>query len=237
MPKHTIGLGADGVVDEITEAIEWTGAFTVRALVNDDESIKFDQIQKPPIEGTSENLTQVAANSAAHHFFVGICSIRSRAKRREFYSLGIKCGLKPNGASHPKATVSRSAQMRGGCCILAGAIIGPHAILYENVIVGTGAIVQSRCCVRAHAQLAAGCSVGSGVTIGECSYIGNGAFVLPNLRIGEDVVIEPGAIVTEDVPDGAVIFSSRLAQLEQMGRKLRPGRAAAEKAGAKMAVA
>jgi acetyltransferase-like isoleucine patch superfamily enzyme len=36
--------------------------------------------------------------------------------------------------------------------------------------------------------------------------IGAGAVVLPRLKIGRDVVVGAGAVVTRDIPDGKIVY-------------------------------
>ncbi len=43
------------------------------------------------------------------------------------------------------------------------------------------------------------------VTIGDRAFIGAGARILMNVKIGEDVIVSSGAVVTEDVPDNCVV--------------------------------
>jgi acetyltransferase-like isoleucine patch superfamily enzyme len=182
-------------------------------------------------------LPAAARTELSREFFVGVSSLQSREKKRQLYEYGIKCGLVPLGIVHPRTVISRDAILGAGHTVLAGAIIGPYTQLQENVTVNMGAMIESRCLIRPHVQLAASCWIGSGVTIGEGSYIGSFACVQPNVRIGENVVIGSGAIVTEDVPDGAVITGQYKSHEEQPGRKSKLGRAAADKEGAKLAVA
>ena len=44
--------------------------------------------------------------------------------------------------------------------------------------------------------------------MGEFTLIGTGAAVLPRIRIGSDVVIGAGAVVTRDVPDGMLCYGN-----------------------------
>ena len=43
-----------------------------------------------------------------------------------------------------------------------------------------------------------------GIALGDNVWLGTGAKVLDGVRIGRDVVVGAGAVVTEDLPDGAV---------------------------------
>lgn len=43
------------------------------------------------------------------------------------------------------------------------------------------------------------------IVIGDYVYIGTGAYIMPNVHIGNNCIIAAGAIVTKDVPDGSVV--------------------------------
>ena len=45
-----------------------------------------------------------------------------------------------------------------------------------------------------------------GPNIARCARIGVGANLLPGLRIGVGAVVSAGAVVTKDVPDGALVM-------------------------------
>lgn len=44
--------------------------------------------------------------------------------------------------------------------------------------------------------------------IGRGTVVGPRAIILPGIRVGEDCVIAPGALVNRDVPDGATAFGN-----------------------------
>jgi acetyltransferase-like isoleucine patch superfamily enzyme len=46
---------------------------------------------------------------------------------------------------------------------------------------------------------------GYDITVGRGSWIASGAIVLGGVRVGEHAIVAAGAVVTRDVPDGAVV--------------------------------
>lgn len=46
------------------------------------------------------------------------------------------------------------------------------------------------------------------VSIGDCVWIGGGAIILPGVRIGNNVVIGAGSVVTRDIPDNSVVWGN-----------------------------
>ena len=56
------------------------------------------------------------------------------------------------------------------------------------------------------------------VTIGRNVWIGEGACILPGVRVGENAIIGCNAVVTRDVPDGAVVGGVPARQLQTVPR-------------------
>ena len=50
-----------------------------------------------------------------------------------------------------------------------------------------------------------GLEFGKPIVIGDNAWIGGGAIILPNITIGNNVVIAAGSVVTKDVPDNVVV--------------------------------
>lgn len=207
--KKIIGLGAEGHAAVLIELIERAGIYDIEGLVNDDDSIKVPTMRGIPVVPGSEFLPERISQGAIGHFFMGLSSLKARAKRRSLFNYALECGLEPCTIIHPRAVISNSAQVGRGTCVLAGAIVSTQSCLRENVTVNIGAMIESDCHIEAHAQLGAGCYIGCGAHIGEGAYIGNGVYVQPNVRIGQDVTIGPGAVVAEDVADGQVVPDMR----------------------------
>ena len=50
-----------------------------------------------------------------------------------------------------------------------------------------------------------GASIAGGVVVGDFSTIGTNATILPNLKIGKNVFVGAGAVVTKSIEDYAVV--------------------------------
>ncbi len=108
------------------------------------------------------------------------------------------------------------------------AVLGDDVVVGSNAWVGKQAVIGARTRIQHGAFLPNGTIVGTGVFIGPnvtmtddkypkagmpyraappiledgCS-IGAGAILLPGVRIGRGATVGAGAVITEDVPDGA----------------------------------
>jgi UDP-2-acetamido-3-amino-2,3-dideoxy-glucuronate N-acetyltransferase len=120
-----------------------------------------------------------------------------------------------------------------GCRIGDGSRIGPFVEIQKGVVVGARCKISSHSFVCEGVELGEGVFVGHGVMFTNDRYpgavtadgalqgdgdwtlertivrrrasIGSGAVVLCGLTIGEDAIVGAGAVVTHDVPDGAIV--------------------------------
>ena len=123
-----------------------------------------------------------------------------------------------------------------GCRIGEGTRIGPFVEIQRGAVVGARCKISSHSFVCAGVELGDEVFVGHGVvftndrypravgddgalqrdgywtleptTVRRRASIGSGAVVLCGLTIGEDAIVGAGAVVTRDVPDGAVVAGS-----------------------------
>lgn len=106
---------------------------------------------------------------------------------------------------HPSAAVSDSAVVCGGVFVGPMAVVNARARVLDHAIVNSGVIIEHDCLVAENAHIAPGAVLGGGARVGNDTLIGLGARVLPGVSVGQGCVVGAGAVVTRDVPDGAVV--------------------------------
>ncbi len=112
------------------------------------------------------------------------------------------------------AHVGPYAHLREGTVLAPGAYVGSHAEVKASRI-GRGAHVGHFCYVG-DAEVGAGANIGAGTVtcnydgrekhrtiIGEGAFIGSDSLLVAPVRVGARALTGAGAVVTEDVPDGA----------------------------------
>jgi maltose O-acetyltransferase len=91
-----------------------------------------------------------------------------------------------------------------GCIFLDAAPIE----LGDDVQLGPGVQLLTSDHPRDAAERAAGLESARPIAIGARSWLGGGVIVLPGVKIGRDVVVGAGSVVTRDVADGVTVVGS-----------------------------
>lgn len=117
-------------------------------------------------------------------------------------------GFKPRSLIHKTAIISPLAEIGANVQILAGSIIGAFASIGEYSIINSGAHVDHDCTIGRNCHLAPRATLAGEVVAEENVFIGTNATVLPRRRICAGAVIGAGAVVTKDVPAGAVVVGN-----------------------------
>ncbi len=117
--------------------------------------------------------------------------------------------------------------------------IGSHSIVEHHVVIGNRVRLHSNVFVPEYSILEDDCWLGPNVVVTNAKYprsreakqnlrgaivkcgakIGANATLLPGVTIGENALVGAGAVVTRDVPDGAVVVGNPariLKQIEQL---------------------
>jgi UDP-perosamine 4-acetyltransferase len=197
-------LGGGGHALVIIDLLRESGEASVHGVLDRDPERWGRDILGAPVLGGDELLPRLYQDGV-RQFIVGIGSVRDTGPRRRLFDLAVSHGLKPLRAVHPRAAVSRSADVGEGTVVLAGAVDDAGARIGVNVIVNTGAIVEHDCVLGDHVHVATGARLAGTVLVGQGAHIGIGATIVQGRRIGEGAVVGAGAVVLEDVVPGAVV--------------------------------
>lgn len=114
--------------------------------------------------------------------------------------------------------------------------IGSHTVVEHHVSIGNGVRIHSQAFIPEHSVLEDGCWIGpnvvltnalhplcpkakecmKGATVKRGAKIGANATLLPDITIGEHALVGVGAVVTHDVPPGAVVAGNPARQIKNI---------------------
>ena len=158
---------------------------------------------------------------------------RSRASREEPPPLVVGDGavvgaaavLVAGAAIGPEAVVGDQAHVRERSALGRGSLVGRGSSVENDAVIGAEVRIQTGCYITAFCVIEDEVFVGPGVqTLNDVTAgrrprdeplrgpqlrrgcrIGGGAVLLPGVEIGEDAFVGAGAVVTRDVPSGALV--------------------------------
>jgi len=204
MTVACIVLGGGGHARVVIDLLRESGDASVHGVLERDRERRGHEVLGAPILGGDELLPRLYQDGV-RYFIVGLGSVGDTGPRRRLFELGVRHGLKPVRAIHPRAYVSQSADVGEGTVVLASAVVNAGARIGANVIVNTGAIVEHDCVLGDHVHVATGARLAGTVLVAEGAHIGIGATIIQGRQIGERAVVGAGAVVLEDVRAGAVV--------------------------------
>ena len=139
----------------------------------------------------------------------------------------IPARIEPGAVIREKVTIGENAVILMGAVLNIGAVVGRRTMIDMGAILGGRATVGDDCHIGAGAVLAGVVEPASAtpVVVEDRVLIGANAVVLEGVRIGAGAVVAAGAVVTEDVPPGAVV-AGRPARIIKMKDEKTAGKTA-----------
>jgi len=119
----------------------------------------------------------------------------------------IHARIEPGAIIREKVEIGNNAVIMMGATINIGAVIGEGTMIDMNAVVGGRGIIGKNCHIGAGAVVAGVIEPPSAtpVVIEDDVLVGANAVILEGVRVAKGAVVAAGAVVTEDVPEGAVV--------------------------------
>ena len=109
---------------------------------------------------------------------------------------------------HPMADVGTDVTLSPGTVVFAQSTVTTNISLGVHVHVGRGAAVGHDSVIHDFASIMPLASISGSVEVGERAFVGTGAAVRQGLHLGADSTVGMGAVVLNDVPQGATVFGN-----------------------------
>ncbi|QDW84617.1 2,3,4,5-tetrahydropyridine-2,6-dicarboxylate N-acetyltransferase [Staphylococcus pasteuri] len=128
-----------------------------------------------------------------------------------------------NARIEPGAFIREQAIIEDGAVVMMGATINIGAVVGEGTMVDMNATLGGRATTGKNVHVGAGAVLAgvieppsaSPVVIEDNVLIGANAVILEDVRVGEGAIVAAGAIVTQDVPAGAVVAGTPAKVIKQ----------------------
>jgi sugar O-acyltransferase (sialic acid O-acetyltransferase NeuD family) len=140
--------------------------------------------------GSLENLDSLIS-MGLKNLIIGV-GFAGQLKKREKYYDEFSNKINIPTIIHKKAIIENSAKIKGGCQIMAGAIIGSYVSIDLNCIINSGAIISHDSTIKKSSHITPGAILAGNVTIGRRCTIGMGSTIYLGLEISDDKVINNG---------------------------------------------
>ncbi len=108
-------------------------------------------------------------------------------------------------AIHFSSVIDDVTKIGLGTAVFHSATIQRDTLIGKHCIINTNASVDHDCIIEDYVHIAPSATLCGNIKVGEGSIIGANATVLPNLTVGKWCVIGAGAVITDDIPDYAVV--------------------------------
>ena len=191
-------LGASGHGKVVAETAELCGWKSV--VFFDDAYPSKRCCSDSIIKGDSSSLLESLANYDAVVVAIGDNQIRMK-KLNELASRDARLTT----LIHPRACVSRTAEIGEGSVIFAGVVVNADVKVGRGSILNTSCSVGHDCVLGIGTHIAPGARLAGGVRVGNFSWVGIGASIIQLIEIGERVVVGAGAVVIDDVQNGLTV--------------------------------
>lgn len=133
-----------------------------------------------------------------------VCAIGTTKRKRLIIELERKCA-KFTRVIHPSAITSIHSKIKEGSIIAPLSVINPMATIGQHVIINYGSTVGHGSTIGDYSTISPGARISGNVKLKEQVFIGNNASVNEGLCIGKGAIIGAGSVVTNDVPDLALV--------------------------------
>jgi len=128
-----------------------------------------------------------------------------------------KDGFVPISIAHQTAWINEDTIIGDGIQVMAKAIICAKVNIGKECIISTAASIGHECILHDGVEIGPNSTLGGIVEIGFNTWTGMGSIILPRLKIGRNVLVGAGAVVTRDVPDGMTVFGNPARPLIKRG--------------------
>lgn len=109
----------------------------------------------------------------------------------------------------PKAIIGNFGNEFGkGINLMSGSVLTSDIKIGDGVLINLNCTIGHDCKIEKFVELCPDVNVSGNCLIQEFTFVGTNSTILPNIKIGRNVIIGAGSVVTKDIPDNVLVYGS-----------------------------
>jgi sugar O-acyltransferase (sialic acid O-acetyltransferase NeuD family) len=196
--------GAKGLAKELLEILAAQDALKNLCFFDDVSGDAPQQLfGQFPVLRTLEDAKEVFEKTGDTTFALGL---GNPALRYKLYNTFSRIGGTLISVISNKADIGKyGVSLQPGCCILPGVVITSSVSLGKGCLLNPNVTVSHDSVLGDFVEASPGAKVTGNCHVGDFSFLGTNSSILPRVRIGRNVIVGAGAVVTKDVPDNCMV--------------------------------
>lgn len=138
-------------------------------------------------------------NQGVRNISIGIGGYRNNSNRKNIYLKLKALGFQLINLVDPTAVIAKGVTLGDGVVIFPGVFTNPDVRIGSNVVIYHGSAICHDSVVNDHVLISAGVTIGASCSIGEGTLFALGSTTVSGIRIGADILVAAGAVVTCDI--------------------------------------
>lgn len=152
-----------------------------------------------PYLGTDGILTDFIGMHPGCKAIMGVGKIDDSERRLDLQTQIAALGFDFPAILSPHAIVNEEVLLGPGTVVLDGTVVNSGARIGKACILNTNSTIEHDCLIGENVHIAPGVTLSGGVSIGDNSMVGTGTNVIQSIRICAGCVIGAGSTVVEDI--------------------------------------
>jgi sugar O-acyltransferase (sialic acid O-acetyltransferase NeuD family) len=179
-------IGAGGHSKVIIDIIRELGNYNIVGIYDDNKNGYFSGIK---IIGKISEI-----NNTTDYFIIGIGNDKIRKKIAEEYHQ-----LKWATLIHPKTIIAKTAIIKEGSVVCAGAIIQTEVEVGKHCIINTNCSIDHESIIGNYCSICPSSTICGQVKVGESSFIGANSTIIQTIEVGKECIIGAGSVVIRNI--------------------------------------
>lgn len=130
---------------------------------------------------------------------LGVGQIKSPELRKKIVRKYVNAGFHFPAIISPHAIVNESVVVGAGTVVMDNVVINSHAKIGDYAILNTSSTIEHDCNIGDYVHIAPGSVLSGEVNVGNSTFIGAGSTITNSVSISEDCIIGAGSLVRKNI--------------------------------------